>query len=451
MYLLRDGTNRRFAALATIGLFTTCACGDDAAGAAKPPGTGGVTATGGATSSGGTPASGGSSNSGGTEGNQAGASGSGGEAPSDPPLYAVMYEVFDDVGSNSYLALIDSLDLPAVDSATSREFAGGRAFLQSYNGWVFVGDPTSPVVTRYSVSRDGALTEDGSVSFANYGLSSGVIDRWVQTFISPTKAYLFDPAQGTHIIWNPTTLKITGEIEPTDEFFRDGLTVDTSPAAVRGNRLFRAIYWGNYDTAEFSQDQLLAVYDLETDSLLEAVPETRCPNPGNLVHRDEAGNLYFSNWIWPIAGTLMHDAAANCVLRINADSERYDPDWSLEYADLSGGHEGGMFTYLADGQGLVSIFDETQTSFDATTDPWAYAGSSYWSIWSVDIESRAASPIEGIPPNAGAYTPLHFEGRSFVMVPKSDWSSTRLYEISGHEATPGMDIPGWSYMFEKVR
>jgi hypothetical protein len=43
----------------------------------------------------------------------------GGEAP----LYAIMYEVFDDVGSNSYLSLFDSLDIEAIDPATSREFA----------------------------------------------------------------------------------------------------------------------------------------------------------------------------------------------------------------------------------------------------------------------------------------------------------------------------------------
>ena len=58
-------------------------------------------------------------------------------------LYAVMYEVYDDVGSNSYLALMNSID-GTIDKSTSREFAGGRAFLQTYNEWIFIGEPTSP-------------------------------------------------------------------------------------------------------------------------------------------------------------------------------------------------------------------------------------------------------------------------------------------------------------------
>jgi hypothetical protein len=377
---------------------------------------------------------------------EAGRSGTGGA-----PLYAVMFEVFDDLGSSSYLSLLDSLDVAQVDVATARELPGGRAFMQAFNGWVFVGDPTTPNVTRFSIGADGALVEDGTISFANYGLQAGTIDEWSQTFISPTKAYLFDSAQATHIIWNPTTMEILGEIAPPEAFLRDGLSIETSPAAVRGNRLFRSIFWADYDTAEYSQDQLLAIYDLEADRLLETVVETRCPNPGNRTHIDEAGTIYFSNWIWPVAGTLIHGRAKNCVLRITADSERYDPGFGLDYAQLSGGHQGAMFSYLAHGHALVSIFDESRTSFDQTTDPWEYAGSSNWSIWQLDLTSRAATPVDGIPLNAGAYTPVHVDGRSFAMVPNSDWSQTRLYELEGAAATPHMIVPGWSYMFAKVQ
>lgn len=371
------------------------------------------------------------------------------DAPIDttPPRYAVMFEVYDDVGSNSYLALLDSLDEGTVDVSTSHEFAGGRAYLASYNGWIFVGDPTSPIVTRFSVDEAGKLVEEDSLSFANYGLSSGLIDPWTLTFVSPTKAYLFELSSGTYIIFDPTTMEITGEIPAPASFTHEGMTIDGSPPAVRGNRLYRSIFWANYDTAEYSQDQILAVYDLDNDVLLETVTETRCPNPGNLTHTDEAGNIYFSNWIWPVAGTLMHGRAKNCVLRIPAGSDRFDPTWSLDYDALSGGHEGAMFSYFADGKGAVSIFDETRTSFDPETDPWEYAGSSNWQVWSVDVEAKTASPIDGIPFNAGAYTPLHFEGRSFVMIPNSDWSETRLYEIDGTTATPGLSVPGWSYMF----
>lgn len=46
------------------------------------------------------------------------------------------------------------------------------------------------------------------------------------------------------------------------------------------------------------------------------------------------------------------------------------------------------------------------TTFDETTDPWAYAGSNFWQIWSVDMQTGTGAPLQGIGLNAGAFTPL---------------------------------------------
>ena len=125
---------------------------------------------------------------------------------------------------------------------------------------------------------------------------------------------------------------------------------------------------------------MLGIYDTDTDQLLELVEETRCPVPGNLVDRDEVGNIYFSNWIWPAAGTLMRGAPEPCVLRITPDSERFDPTWTFDYGSLAQDRQGAMFTYLRDQKALVSIFLNEMTSFDATTNPWEYAGGNFWQI-----------------------------------------------------------------------
>ena len=82
------------------------------------------------------------------------------------PLYAIMYEVYSDMGSNSYLSLIDSLDVKEIDLGKAREYAGGRAFLATYNGWVFVGDPTSPIVTRYSIAADDTIEDSAMIGSA---------------------------------------------------------------------------------------------------------------------------------------------------------------------------------------------------------------------------------------------------------------------------------------------
>jgi hypothetical protein len=74
-----------------------------------------------------------------------------------------------------------------------------------------------------------------------------------------------------------------------------------------------------------------------------------------------------------------------------------------------------------------------------------------WSIWRTDVQARTGVPVSGIPRNAGAYTSVVADGRSFVMVPKGDFSETQLYEIEGDSATPSLVVPGWSYMLAKIQ
>lgn len=369
-------------------------------------------------------------------------------------LYAIMYEVYDDVGSTSYLSLLDSLDIDEVDEKQTREYGGGRAFVQTYNGWLFIGDAAAPTVTRYSVTDDGKLEkEEATLSFSNYGLQEGQFDSWNVTFISAEKAYLMDFREGRTIIWNPTTMEITGTIEPPEELLRDGFSLEGSPGALRDGLLFRTFDWVNYEEADYESDYLFAVYDVEKDELVDLVEETRCPVPGNLVHEDETGTIYFSNWIWPVAGSLMRDEPKPCVLRLNPGEDRLDPEWTLDYSEVAGGRQGAMFSYLGENQAIFSAFYDENTEFDAETDPWAYVGSNNWKVWNLDLETMTGKAVSGIDYNGGAFTPALFDGRQFIMVPggEEDSYATQLYELNGDEAKPYVKLPGWSYQFVKLR
>jgi hypothetical protein len=390
---------------------------------------------------------------GGSGGTTTGAAGAGNDAGPSKPLYAVMYQIYDDAGSTSYLNLLDSLDIDEVELSQAHEFGGGRAFIQAYEGKLFVGDAESPTVTRYSVAEGGELIAEGKLGFANYGLDKGQFDAWNVTFIDPTKAYLLDFRDGTTIIWNPSTMEIVGDIPPADEFQREGYSFESTPGAVRDGKMFRTVSWVNYDDAKYSTDLLLAVYDVETDELLELIEETRCPVPGNLVHQDEAGNIYFSNWVWPVAGTILRGAPAPCVLRIEPGEDRFDPKWVLDYRDVAEGRHGAMFSYVGDGRALISVFYDERTSFDAATDPWSYVGSNNWRIWRMDMNSQVGAPLDGIGFNGGAFTPLRFDDRLYLLVPggEADNWATQVYEVTGDSAEPRVKLPGWSYQLVKLR
>jgi len=366
-------------------------------------------------------------------------------------LYAVMYEVFGETDSDSYLSVFDSLDIEELDTAKAREFAGGRAFLQAYNDWVFVGEPSSPTILRFIVDKKGNLKQDGELNLGNYGLNEASIDDWGVNFISPEKAYFFIQETGVTVIWDPSEMEITGEIPAADGYLREGLETSSNPAAVRGDRLYRALYWQESDSGDRSDDQKLLVYDTKNNELVESFDERRCPAPGNRAFVAEDGTIYFSNWIWAVSKTLLKDGPKNCILRILPGEDNYDADWALDFQDITDGREGAMFTYVADGKGIFSVFKDEGIERDDTTDPWEFASNPKWEIWNVDLEARSGEPLKGIPENTGAYTPVKIDGRLFLMVPGTDWDTTQLYEIEDERAEPFVKVPGWSYMFEKIR
>jgi hypothetical protein len=395
---------------------------------------------------------GGTDASSGGQGELGGGGGLGSGATSDP-LFAVMYQIYDDSSSTSYLSLLDTLDMDEIDVSKAREYGEGRAFVQTYGGKLFVGDAMTPTVTRYSVDDADQLVLEDTISFANFGLTSSQFDSWNVTFISPDKAYLVDFREGTTIIWNPSSMEITGEIPPADEFLREGWTLEGSPAVVRDGLLFRTFDWANYDENTYVPSYLLAVYDIESDEIVEVSEETRCPVPGNLVHVDEQENIYFSNWVWPVEGAILRDAPEPCVLRVNAGETAFDDDWRLRYQDVTADHHGAMFTYLGDGQALVAAFYDENTSFDETTAPWTYVGSMNWRIWNVDLDQRTGAPLEGIDFNGGAFTPAWLDDRFYLMVPGGyeENYATQIYEVVSGRAERRVALPGWSYQIVQVR
>jgi hypothetical protein len=369
---------------------------------------------------------------------------------SDGPLYVLANEVYAADDSTSYLNLLHTLDIAELDYDQAVEYGGGRATIATYNGWLFVSSPEGPVVTRHTVDASGRLVSTGEISFGNYGFNELTIDEWSINFISETKAYLFNYTDGNVVVWNPSTLEISGEIAGPD-MVREGSLLNGGTGFVRGNRLFRTYFWSNWETYDTSREQYLAVYDTENDALLELIPEQRCPGLGNRVSQDPAGNLYFSNWIWNVTETLTKDAPVSCALRIRPDEETFDADWVLRFPDLAEGRQGAMLNVLSDGRAVMSVFHDERVSIDAQTDPSELAGTDNWRIWSVDLERQTAELSSELPWMAGAASNFELDGRSFLFIPGEDWAITHVHELVDGHAKPAFDVRGWSFQLQKLR
>jgi hypothetical protein len=373
----------------------------------------------------------------------------GGEAPS--PVYAVATEVYspDFSSSVSYVTMLPSLDVAQVDLGQAREYSG-RATIGTINGWLFVAD-AQKVITRFSLAADGTLVEDGKLSFAGREIEYATVDAWGNTFISPTKAYLFNPSDGGHIIWNPSTMEIVGDIA-TPGLVREQLSLQNSPGIVRGKRLYHMYSWADFKAHTFStQPQQLAIYDVESDKLVEMVTETRCPSMYGRPFMDEQQTIYFTNFIWNVGETLVKGGPKSCGLRLPAGTDKIDPQWSFSYAAVTGGREAAGLSYLGGGRALLEVFHQERTAIDAMTDPSELATSTNWRLWTVDLARLTGAPVEDLDFEAGGYTKIDLAGRSLLLLSGEDYANTKVYEVKEGRAVPLFDIRGSSYLIAKVR
>jgi hypothetical protein len=372
-------------------------------------------------------------------------------APPQPgPIYAISSVVYDGDDANTYVALIDSLDATEVDYAKSLELPG-RASIATHGGKLFVGGGDAPLIRRYVIEVDGSFTPDGEVSFANYGLTGTLyIDDWGLVFIDDQKAYLTNSSDRT-IVWNPTTLAITGTIE-TPELLRPApLSANSGPAVLRDGKLYRAVGWRDWISYTTSTEQYLAVFDTATDTLETTVREERCPALDNRIEVAEDGTLYFSNWIYNVTETLGRGAAKSCSLRVLPGATTFDPAWQLTFSDITEGREGAGLSYLGDGKGFLTVFHDERVTIDDQTDLLALAQTTNWRLWSVDLATRTAAPIESADWTSGGYSRIELDGRTFILLPSSDYATTQSYEVTASGLARHLTLRGFNYQVVKVR
>ena len=362
-------------------------------------------------------------------------------------FYAIATQLYgaDFSSSTSLVQLVSSLDVGEIDLGSAREY-NGRATVGTVGGWLFIMDGEDPIVERFIVGADGSLTPDGQLSFANYGMPYWSIDDWGNTMVSPTKAHFTNPGDETLIIWNPTTMEIVRDI-PLPVAASADLELQSAPAFLHGDRLFRLFSWVNFDTFEFSRvPQQLAVYDTATDELVSLREETRCPAVYSVPFEDEAGNLYYSNHVWSPMETLVKGAPESCSLRVLAGQTSFDPTWQLRYADFAEGRQGAVLRYLGNGQALADIFHAERTAITDATDPSELGESSNWRLWTVDVGAGTGAPIEGLDFKPGGYDVVRVGGRSFVLMPSAaNYARTTAYELDGSTAVQRFSIQGSSY------
>ncbi|TQF11178.1 MxcI [Myxococcus llanfairpwllgwyngyllgogerychwyrndrobwllllantysiliogogogochensis] len=373
--------------------------------------------------------------------------------PSDTkePVYSLATSVFSQAGSATYVSVFNSLDVTALDLTKAREHSG-FATIGAVDGMLFVGAGEAPEVSRYTVKDDGTLEDAGRISFANYGLATSPL--YFNQFVDSTSAYM-SLEESRRILWNPSTMEISGPAEvPGVVREREDLVVKTGydrARVVRGEYVFQSFYWTDGSYFNFLPTSQIAIYSKADDSLVKLLD---APCPGlDVATQDEAGNIYFSNWVFSSAAPVLKETApATCMVRIKAGAQEIDTTFTRSLSSMVGGRQTAAFRYLGNGTGVVAVFHDENLTIDENTKATDITSGLHWKLWRVNLEAGTASPIEELGFIAGGYYSFTLDGRTFLLLPTADYSKTAIWEL-GVSGAPvkRFETLGWAYQFVKVR
>jgi hypothetical protein len=370
------------------------------------------------------------------------------EAPLTPAgdAYVVSSLVFTADDTVSTVSLLDSLGPQTIDYGQAREFSG-QADMWVFDGHVFVSNAETSTITKLDVV-DGTLVERGVLSFASYGLTS--FGFWLNTFVSAEKAYFINDTAEL-IVWDPSTMQITGSVPLPVPAERQGFRLFTAysdrAAVLKDGLLYLPFYWTDDSFFAFTPDSRVVVLDVATDAVVQ---EIAAPCPGlDYATRDEQGNIYLSSWVYAPGGAAVLAQPSTCVFEIPAQGE---PHVAFDVASVTGGRQGGVLRALSGGRALLSVLHDERFAPSDTPSVQDLTFAANWRFWSYDFASATATPIETVDWNAGAQYSYDIGGKTYMLVAAADYSATTIYDVGdGLTPTPLFDTTGWSTRLFEVR
>jgi hypothetical protein len=381
--------------------------------------------------------------------------GAGGEpGTSTEPLYAIASTSFGAEGETSYVALVPSLSAgTSIDYDRVLEVAGGASlFGRSGERFFGLGKGEEPTITRFDVGADGVLVESGTLSLMAYGISSTWFDPGLVPILSETKAYVIDSSEMQVIVWDPSTMTVTGSF-PLEGVALPGheTLFEPDPTLRDGQLLVAALHNQKDVTASVAT---LVVLDVVGDRLERVVHDDRCGGLWDSV-LDSRGDLYLATGVWDAAqNRTLGDAVSGkpCLLRVKAGQTEFDPGYFAEMSTLAAGQAAGALVAGVGDEAFIKVLDETglgaigAESFDEV---WAGA---HWQWWRVQLGADGTAEVtDSLPLSAAASGMLSVDGKAFVRNTTADFGETTLLDMSGSEPRPELTLRGFPYGIVRVR
>lgn len=310
------------------------------------------------------------------------------------PLFGLVGGILATNPPSSYISVSSDFSaVTQVDLASALTVPGIPTFgFRPGTGTLFLSDATMPVIRRFQINSSDDLEETGSVNLAAFVPAiNGLI-----SVIDDTKAYYIDLASFTVIVFNPDTMQIV------NDFALDGIAEDNlneasrGPDAWNGRLVLRTRFFREDGSAEILTK--VTLIDPATDTYVVR-EQRRCANIDSAVVGGD-GNLYMAShtsqatrFAAGLAGT---PAGEPCMVRLDAQTMDYDPNYLVMLNMLNGGLPSGFILPGGNGRAYVLGYEgEAITPENEMT-----AGrSASWSFFALDDLSNptATSKVAGLP------------------------------------------------------
>jgi hypothetical protein len=438
------------------------ACSDDDS-KSEESGTGGKgSSTGGKSNGdGGADAMGGKDGTGGKEpgtgGNEPGTGGQGGGgagAPAEDPdaIYALTTQIFGETENQSYVLLTKTLDENtelSLDDAVVEIAGRALGTGPDEGGVLFVASELAPTITRYDLTENGGLSGGSSVSFLGRGVTKfGEYGGQFQ-YVSEEKAYWFDGPTAQVVVWNPSTMKVTGSVSLASLAHEGEVLSFTAAPVWKGDKLYTFAAWRA--GLVVSERVAVVVVDTATDTAT-IVEDTSCGYVRDGVLASD-GKLYLATEAFGSAAHHLNgDNPAPCLLRFDTSDDSFDDTFNVELSSLFGGDTAGTLVVGPDNQAFLRVLDASAVP-EGTDNPRVLASAAAWG-WAklTPGDTPMVTKLTSVAPGSGSVLPFKLGQRMFAPL-FVDGESTEFLELT--EAGPSTDeaitVPGLVFSAVKLK
>lgn len=275
-----------------------------------------------------------------------------------------------------------------LDLNTSIEL-GSRVNTFSYGEDIYTWNSNASTITKWVVDRSTLeVSVENILSLASIGITGSSGGN--PAFLSDTRAFVSDLAEGVMIEWNPETMAITQtyQVDPLpkqDDLIGNVFFSENRRSVSAEGKILMPVQYIPFDCCEYYDvgGAYLAVFDPATGTI-EYNQDSRLISSNGIFLSDEAGNKYLAPTEYNFMVTNYFDVNENeigspfPILRVNDDGT-YDPDFIFDVTDF-------IDTKLI--AGVVTVFDNNVVVRHVEEDfefPEAYADR--WSFWGDGFKS----------------------------------------------------------------